>query len=660
MMMPSSSSAYFHLFSCLTIILASQNNYVCTGFTTPPAIISVVSRRHHQRTINSKKAASLYSSNNKDSYSSDNTDEDEEQRPSSDLRALLPKPASRPLKMDKFGRRIYRMEDDTTVRHTKGTSVATGGDDDTGTTNEKIIAGDRALSSLLADSKQIAGDKSRKSTFENISTSSDLTALLPTAKMRFMKLDKFGRRVQRMEDDGTVSYSRGSTTSSANVDVVAGDGAERSDEDTGSNDILFTISDSELPLQQGTTTSSNNKKDGNSIPTTGPSLSKLISPTQPPTPDLVKDASTSSGIYGTDLKSLLPTTKMRFMKLDKFGRRVQRMEDDGTVSYSRGNVDATTGGDDGGGGGAYGDGFAGEDGPSAATTTAAAALESSESMVDLGTRQTSGSYVNQSGSSVNLKDLALTSKRPIFTKLDFKGGSVEDDRRTKSLSPSSSFTGGEGGVVPSSGLKGLALSSKRPIFTKLDFKGGSVEDNRRMKTKAPSTTTEASTPQGNLKDLLPKRPTFTKLDFKGGSVEDERRMKKQSSSSSTAALLPSSSSGSLKTLLPERKFMWRNEEMMRKRSTTNDFIGSVGGDFIARTTTTSNTSRDSVREMKQKAMRDEVIAAASTSSSSLEDATTTTTSEGDGNDGGEGGGGSYSNLTDLLPQKKFVFRDTTM
>ena len=100
--------------------------------------------------------------------------------------------------------------------------------------------------------------------------------------------------------------------------------------------------------------------------------------------------------------------------------------------------------------------------------------------------------------------------------------------------------------------------------------------------------------------------------------------------------------------------------MMRKRSTTNDFIGSVGGDFIARTSTTSNTSRDSVREMKQKAMRDEVIAAASTSSSLLEDATRTTTSEGDGNDGGEGGGGSYSNLTDLLPQKKFVFGDTTM
>jgi len=315
------------------------------------------------------------------------------------------------------------------------------------------------------------------------------------------------------------------------------------------------------------------------------------------------------------------------------------MEDDGTVSYSRSESGATDGD-------SIDEGLQEKSGKEEGSPIGN--LES-ESTIDLGTRQTSDSYVNESGTSANLKDLAGISKRPVFTKLDFKGGSVEDDRRMTSSSSSSSAPSqvddvGIAAPAPSSGLKELALSSKRPIFTKLDFKGGSVEDERRTK-KAPSTdTTEASssttTTKSNLKDLLPKRPTFTKLDFKGGNVEDERRTKKPPSS--TTDFTKTSSSGSLQTLLPERKFMWRKQE---HRSTTNDFIGSVSGDFLARTTTSSN----SVREAKQKAMRDEVNASAT--------AAEVTSDDGDDESGSEGGE-SYSNLTDLLPQKKFVFRDT--
>jgi len=666
------SKQSFQAWSCLLLlaILAAPENCNVYGFTV---ITTQPSAKHHSTiAMNIGTPTSLHNS-----YSSDNTNNQDESSvlPSSGLKALLPKPASRPLKMDKFGRRIYRMEDDTTVRHTKGTSVASGGTAAVTSDADNNIGGDSytaspsatSLSNLLTDSKQLAGDKSLQATFENVNDSSDLKSLLPTAKMRFMKLDKFGRRVQRMEDDGSVSYSRGSSAAGENdasrnddVGVVEGVNAIRGVK--GGDDDVFTSGSAVQQQQQqlppvtsrkrakskkASSNASNSKQQAaveqqaaaveQQVVEQGPSLAKLIKAPQP-TPDLLKDASTSTGIHGADLKSLLPSAKMRFMKLDKFGRRVQRMEDDGSVSYSRGSVDESASSDSGGGGGG------GEE-----EVNTIGNLES-ESTIDLGTRQTSDSYVNQSGSSVNLKDLAGISKRPVFTKLDFKGGSVEDDRRMTSTSSSVPKLIDEGAAAaPASGLKELALSSKRPMFTKLDFKGGSVVDERRTK-KAPSTNTaEVSTTQGNLKDLLPTRPTFTKLDFKGGNVEDERRTKKQPSSSTPALATSTPSSGSLKTLLPERKFMWKKQE--QRRSTTNDFIGSVRGDSIARSTTATN----SVREAKQKAMRDEVIsAAAATNSESGNDVV----GDDDEPSGGGEGEGSYSNLTDLLPRKKFVFRDT--
>eukprot|EP00984_Skeletonema_dohrnii_P017995 scaffold8312_cov92-Skeletonema_dohrnii-CCMP3373.AAC.1 len=666
------SKQSFQALSCLLLlaILASPENCNVYGFATQP------SAKHHS-TIDRNIGTSTSLHN---SYSSDNTNNQDESSvlPSSDLKALLPKPASRPLKMDKFGRRIYRMEDDTTVRHTKGTSVANGGtaavtcdadgnNNDSGGDSYTASSNTSSLSNLLTDSKQLAGDKSLHATFENVNDSSDLKSLLPTAKMRFMKLDKFGRRVQRMEDDGSVSYSRGSSAdendASRNNDVGVVEGVNAIRGVKGGDDVF--TSGSAVPQQQqqqlppvasrkrakskkASSNASNSKQQAaveqqaaaiEQVVEQGPSLAKLIKAPQP-TPDLLKDASTSTGIHGADLKSLLPSAKMRFMKLDKFGRRVQRMEDDGSVSYSRGSVDEKNASSDSGGAGGGGGGE---------EVNTIGNLES-ESTIDLGTRQTSDSYVNQSGSSVNLKDLAGISKRPVFTKLDFKGGSVEDDRRMTSTSSSVPTQIDEGAAAaPASGLKELALSSKRPMFTKLDFKGGSVVDERRTK-KAPSTNTaEVSTAQGNLKDLLPTRPTFTKLDFKGGNVKDERRTKKQPSSSTPALATSTPSSGSLKTLLPERKFMWKKQE--QRRSTTNDFIGSVRGDSIARSTTATN----SVREAKQKAMRDEVISAATATNS---DSGNDVVGDDDESSGGGEGEGSYSNLTDLLPRKKFVFRDT--
>mmetsp|Transcript_23917 Transcript_23917/g.47472 ORF Transcript_23917/g.47472 Transcript_23917/m.47472 type:complete len:677 (-) Transcript_23917:924-2954(-) len=670
------SKQSFQAWSCLLLmaVLAAPENCNVYGFTV---ITTQPSAKHHSTiAMNIGTSTSLHNS-----YSSDNTNNQDESSvlPSSGLKALLPKPASRPLKMDKFGRRIYRMEDDTTVRHTKGTSVASGGTSAVTSDADNNIGGDSytasptstttSLSNLLTDSKQLAGDKSLQSTFENVNDSSDLKSLLPTAKMRFMKLDKFGRRVQRMEDDGSVSYSRGSSAAGENnasrnddVGVVEGVNAIRGVK--GGDDVFTSGSAVQQQQQQqlppvasrkrakskkASSNASNSKQQAaveqqaaaveQQVVEQGPSLAKLIKAPQP-TPDLLKDASTSTGIHGADLKSLLPSAKMRFMKLDKFGRRVQRMEDDGSVSYSRGSVDESARNNSGVAGGGGG----GEE-----EVNTIGNLES-ESTIDLGTRQTSDSYVNQSGSSVNLKDLAGISKRPVFTKLDFKGGSVVDDRRMTSTSSSVPTQTDEGAAAaPASGLKELALSSKRPMFTKLDFKGGSVVDERRTK-KAPSTNTaEVSTTQGNLKDLLPTRPTFTKLDFKGGNVEDERRTKKEPSSSTPALATSTPSSGSLKTLLPERKFMWKKQE--QRRSTTNDFIGSVRGDSIARSTTATN----SVREAKQKAMRDEVISAATaTNSESGNDVV----GDDDEPSGGGEGEGSYSNLTDLLPRKKFVFRDT--
>jgi hypothetical protein len=141
--------------------------------------------------------------------------------------------------------------------------------------------------------------------------------------------------------------------------------------------------------------------------------------------------------------------------------------------------------------------------------------------------------------SSSLKDL-LPTKKPTWTKLYFKGGVIEDERRTKKSSAGIDNT--------DSNLKTLLLQSKKPTWTKLDFKGGVVEDDRRMR-KASVYGANAELSEGkytNLKTLLPERKILWGSRGKV-SVDDMNAYP--------------SKGPSLKALLPERKFVWRNKEI---------------------------------------------------------------------------------------------------
>ena len=114
---------------------------------------------------------------------------------------------------------------------------------------------------------------------------------------------------------------------------------------------------------------------------------------------------------------------------------------------------------------------------------------------------------NNRGTSINLKDLAGTSKKPKWAKLDFKGGIVEDDRRVKKDDVSKT-TNGDDNKGASINLKDLAATSKKGTWTRLDFKGGVVEDERRTKRDNATKSADGDGSKGgytNLKTLLPER-----------------------------------------------------------------------------------------------------------------------------------------------------------
>ena len=162
--------------------------------------------------------------------------------------------------------------------------------------------------------------------------------------------------------------------------------------------------------------------------------------------------------------------------------------------------------------------------------------------------------------------------------------------------------------------------------TKLDFKGGNVEDERRTKPRKSDDSVMSTS--GGLQALLPKKPSWTKLDFHGVGVEDTSRTQssKQSSEEATA-----SEFSSLRDHLPERTITWK-----RSRQTLSAGIAA--------------SARDSVRETRRAAMKDAVIASAAASSASeVEDEVE---AEADENDYLSG-----SSLRDLLPKKKFAFRE---
>jgi hypothetical protein len=118
-------------------------------------------------------------------------------------------------------------------------------------------------------------------------------------------------------------------------------------------------------------------------------------------------------------------------------------------------------------------------------------------------------------------------------------------------------------------LKNLA-PTKRETWTRLDFKGGSIIDERRMTAiiSKQKSGVALSTTKGeggsNLKALLPKRSTWTKLDFKGGQVEDFRRTRGADSNSSSIVALNNDNKpySNLKLLLPPRTITWRKKNQL--------------------------------------------------------------------------------------------------
>jgi len=198
------------------------------------------------------------------------------------------------------------------------------------------------------------------------------------------------------------------------------------------------------------------------------------------------------GNKSADLKDLLPQQKTRFMKLDKFGQRVQRMEDDGTVNVKK---------------------------------------EPAKDAV--------------SGGSGSLKDL-LRNRRASLTRYENVDGAGTPSEATPTNYGS---------------LKDLAPTT-RATWTTLDFKGGTVEDERRTaKKKEPSSAAGGHLSTKGLQELLPKKALFTKLDFHGRPVEDERRTKKKDAplGRRPERAQGGRTSSSLRKLLPKRTISWRNE-----------------------------------------------------------------------------------------------------
>jgi len=137
--------------------------------------------------------------------------------------------------------------------------------------------------------------------------SANLKNLLPTRKVKWMKLDKMGRRIEvdpnseQNDEESDIDDITTITSDSTNNDVV-------SDRDS---DLLDSIENEEYRFEQ------------------------LVNEEVLAEVDNVKDF---PPIKSVNLKSLLPTRKMTWMKLDKKGRRVEALDFDAS-SNSEGEVD---------------------------------------------------------------------------------------------------------------------------------------------------------------------------------------------------------------------------------------------------------------------------------------------------------------------------------
>ena len=419
------------------------------------------------------------------------------------------------------------------------------------------------------------------------SSSSDLKSLLPTPKKRTLTLDKFGRRVHDLTDDGTAKYNRMDATSTPAMKAEEEEGREeirkknrRSDKDqamiassaffraataaeAGARTNLKTL------LPQGKSFSRGIKETAGSSSSAAPALSQML--------DMLNDGSVvvksekaraadaSSADFriiskpgGSDLKALLPRQNTRFLKLDKFGRRIQKMQDDGTVNVTKELTSTTT----------Y------------ATT---------RSEIEWGNPTTTGN--TNYGS---LKNLAPT-KRETWTRLDFKGGSIIDERRTATA------------II--SKVSDVALSTTQG-------EGGS-----------------------NLKALLPKRSTWTMLDFKGGQIEDFRRTRGADSSSSSGSIISLNDNkpySNLKLLLPPRTITWRKKSQLLSSGSAPIMSSNVRG----------------LREERLVDIKDEI-----TSDTSLSDDEVNVVYDDDDDDDEEMDlTNKFTNLKDLLPEKRSTSR----
>ena len=253
----------------------------------------------------------------------------------------------------------------------------------------------------------------------------------------------------------------------------------------------------------------------------------------------------------------------------KFGRRVQRMEDDGTVNMMKE--------------------------PSPAPRPPASAV-SSLSPHGTGDTAAAGPVDGWGGGKNNygsLRDLAPT-RRETWTRLDFKGASIVDERRT------TRGGAGAGGAVDDAGFGG----------------GGG----------------------GNLRGLLPKSATWTRLDVKGASVVDERRMGGKVPGGGGGGIVNEGGYSNLKILLPARTITWKKNQVLSSGSAT-----------------VASSNVRGLREEKQSDIKDEI---ADTSASSSEDEINVEEIDEEEKEEKEEEEKikAYTNLKDLLPERRNMFR----
>ena len=192
-------------------------------------------------------------------------------------------------------------------------------------------------------------------------------------------------------------------------------------------------------------------------------------------------------------------------------------------------------------------------------------------------------------------------------------------------------------------LKNL-LPEKRLTWTKLDFKGASVVDDRRMKGRGDgggsSTGIEVNDKRGSssvgLKALLPVRPTWTKLDFHGASVEDERRTKKRTTptQSSITKFNEGQNYSNLKTLLPARTITFRKDQVFSSGSAT------MVNSNIMRSTQSLGRQDRMMGVTKETNADDDDVMVDETADNNFDSKR----------------GKSYTNLKDLLPERKISWR----